>query len=44
MNDATPLASEAVVARVRAFFVGHSVEVVDCDGPERRGKVWVGDS
>lgn len=37
MSDARLLAAEAVESHVRAFFEGHSVEVVACDlGPERR--------
>ncbi|MFC4518060.1 suppressor of fused domain protein [Streptomyces ehimensis] len=37
MSDARVLAAKAVEAHVRAFFEGHSVEVVDYDlGPERR--------
>lgn len=37
MSDASVLAAAAVESHVRAFFEGHSVEVVDHDlGPERR--------
>ncbi|GGY00662.1 hypothetical protein GCM10010358_63110 [Streptomyces minutiscleroticus] len=37
VSDARVLAAEAVESHVRAFFEGHSVEVVDYDlGPERR--------
>ncbi|MFI6009188.1 suppressor of fused domain protein [Streptomyces sp. NPDC051243] len=40
MSDASLPAAEAVESHVRAFFEGHSVDVVDCDlGPERRGTV-----
>ncbi|WUR85895.1 suppressor of fused domain protein [Streptomyces phaeochromogenes] len=37
MSDARLLAAEVVESHVRAFFMGHTVEVVDYDlGPERR--------
>ncbi|MFE2877747.1 suppressor of fused domain protein [Streptomyces roseus] len=37
MSDARGLAAEAIEAHVRAFFVGHFVEVIAFDlGPERR--------
>ncbi|EDY57348.1 MULTISPECIES: suppressor of fused domain protein [Streptomyces] len=40
MSDARPLAAKAVESHVRAFFMGHDVEVVDYDlGPERREAV-----
>ncbi|MFI2380443.1 suppressor of fused domain protein [Streptomyces sp. NPDC018964] len=40
MSDARVSAAEAVESHVRAFFEGHSVEVVDYDlGPERRAVV-----
>ncbi|WKD37112.1 suppressor of fused domain protein [Streptomyces xanthophaeus] len=40
MSDARVVAAEAVEAHVRAFFEGHSVEVVVCDlGPDRREAV-----
>ncbi|MGW7367459.1 suppressor of fused domain protein [Streptomyces sp. NPDC054841] len=40
MSDARLPAAEAVESHVRAFFEGHSVEVIDCDlGPERREAV-----
>ncbi|MFC9295043.1 suppressor of fused domain protein [Streptomyces sp. NPDC057011] len=40
MSDARLLAAEAVEAHVRAFFEGHSVEVVASDlGPDRRDVV-----
>ncbi|MEU4038371.1 hypothetical protein [Streptomyces collinus] len=40
VSDARLLAAEAVEAHVRAFFEGHSVEVVVCDlGSQRREAV-----
>ncbi|MGY4981697.1 suppressor of fused domain protein [Streptomyces sp. 900105755] len=40
MSGARLLAAEAVESHVRAFFMGHTVEVVDYDlGPERRETV-----